>query len=223
METDFILWALHVLSKGWTAPVVFISDLTEYKSFVQVSGPRRRSHSPDYPVQVHTSSSSPRSSLLERQAPQHQSTRLHASRLCGSAWQTASPLLWLTRQWSLSPSRTLVISLTSDGKENAKLTGDRVKMLMLTLPFMVCDLIAEQLEFNQLFELTTFNLQREQWTYSKIPWTICYNEVEWTGYWIGIQNYTVQYNYTRCCCHSCFVDNSKMVTTWILYIESTIL
>ena len=49
-----------------------------------------------------------------------------------------------------------------DGKEKAKLTGDRVKMLMLTLPFMVCDLIAEQLEFNQLFELTTFNLQREQ-------------------------------------------------------------
>jgi hypothetical protein len=28
-----------------------------------------------------------------------------------------------------------------DGKENAKMTGDRMKMLMLTLPFMVCDLI----------------------------------------------------------------------------------
>ena len=31
-----------------------------------------------------------------------------------------------------------------DGKENAKMTGDRMKMLMLTLPFMVCDLIAPE-------------------------------------------------------------------------------
>jgi hypothetical protein len=31
-----------------------------------------------------------------------------------------------------------------DGKENAKMTGDRMKMLMLTLPFMVCDLIARE-------------------------------------------------------------------------------
>ena len=29
-----------------------------------------------------------------------------------------------------------------DGKENAKMTGDRMKMLMLTLPFMVRDLMA---------------------------------------------------------------------------------
>ena len=29
-----------------------------------------------------------------------------------------------------------------NGKENAKMTGDRMKMLMLTLPFMVWDLIA---------------------------------------------------------------------------------
>ena len=28
-----------------------------------------------------------------------------------------------------------------DGKENAKMTGDRMKMLLLTLPFMVRDLI----------------------------------------------------------------------------------
>ena len=28
-----------------------------------------------------------------------------------------------------------------DGKENAKMTGDRMKMLMLTLPFLVRDLI----------------------------------------------------------------------------------
>ena len=31
-----------------------------------------------------------------------------------------------------------------DGKENAKMTGDRMKMLMLTLPFMVRDLIAPE-------------------------------------------------------------------------------
>ncbi len=31
-----------------------------------------------------------------------------------------------------------------DGKENAKMTGDHMKMLMLTLPFMVRDLIAPE-------------------------------------------------------------------------------
>ena len=31
-----------------------------------------------------------------------------------------------------------------DGKEHAKMTGDRMKMLMLTLPFMVRDLIAPE-------------------------------------------------------------------------------
>jgi hypothetical protein len=31
-----------------------------------------------------------------------------------------------------------------DGKENAKLTGDQMKMLMLTLPFMVRDLITPE-------------------------------------------------------------------------------
>jgi hypothetical protein len=31
-----------------------------------------------------------------------------------------------------------------NGKENAKLTGDRMKMLMLSLPFMVRDLIAPE-------------------------------------------------------------------------------
>jgi hypothetical protein len=31
-----------------------------------------------------------------------------------------------------------------DGKENARTTGDRMKMLMLTLPFMFRDLIASQ-------------------------------------------------------------------------------
>ena len=31
-----------------------------------------------------------------------------------------------------------------DGKENAKMTGDRMKMLMITLPFLVRDLIAPE-------------------------------------------------------------------------------
>ena len=31
-----------------------------------------------------------------------------------------------------------------DGKENAKMTGDQMKMLMLTLPFLVRDLIAPE-------------------------------------------------------------------------------
>jgi hypothetical protein len=35
-----------------------------------------------------------------------------------------------------------------DGKENAKMTGDRMKMLMLTLPFMVRDLITPEVLHN---------------------------------------------------------------------------
>ena len=34
-----------------------------------------------------------------------------------------------------------------NGKDNAKLTGDRMKMLMLTLPFMVRDLIAQEVSW----------------------------------------------------------------------------
>jgi hypothetical protein len=34
-----------------------------------------------------------------------------------------------------------------DEKECAKMTGDRMKMLMLTLPFMVCDLIAPEVHY----------------------------------------------------------------------------
>ena len=34
-----------------------------------------------------------------------------------------------------------------DGKECAKMTGDRMKMLMLTLPFMVRDLIAPEVHY----------------------------------------------------------------------------
>ncbi len=33
-----------------------------------------------------------------------------------------------------------------DGKENAKMTGDSMKMLMLTLPFLVRDLIAPEVD-----------------------------------------------------------------------------
>ena len=38
----------------------------------------------------------------------------------------------------------VTLDIDIDGKENAKMTGDRMKMLMLTLPFMVRDLIAPE-------------------------------------------------------------------------------
>jgi hypothetical protein len=37
-----------------------------------------------------------------------------------------------------------VYDLYINGKENAKLTGDRMKMLMLTLPFMLRDLVSDE-------------------------------------------------------------------------------
>ena len=37
-----------------------------------------------------------------------------------------------------------------NGKENAILTGDRMKILMLSLPFMVCDLIAPEVSWDIL-------------------------------------------------------------------------
>ncbi len=39
----------------------------------------------------------------------------------------------------------------SDGKENAKMTGDRMKRLMLTLPFMVRDLIAPEVVYSSIY------------------------------------------------------------------------
>jgi hypothetical protein len=46
-----------------------------------------------------------------------------------------------------------------DGKENAKMTGDRMKMLMLTLPFMVRDLNApEVLKYMHVLVCTMLTL-----------------------------------------------------------------
>ena len=42
-----------------------------------------------------------------------------------------------------------------DGKEHAKMTGDRMKMLMLTLPFMVQDLIAPEVSTYQYIPVHT--------------------------------------------------------------------
>ena len=42
-----------------------------------------------------------------------------------------------------------------DGKEHAKMTGDRMKMLMLTLPFMVRDLIAPEVSTYQYISVHT--------------------------------------------------------------------
>ena len=47
-----------------------------------------------------------------------------------------------------------------DGKENAKMTGDRMKMLMLTLPFMVRDLIAPEV----YTQYTKYNHVNTQYT-----------------------------------------------------------
>ena len=41
-----------------------------------------------------------------------------------------------------------------NGKENAKLTGDRMKILMLSLPFMVRDLIAPEVTW----DISTYTL-----------------------------------------------------------------
>ena len=41
-----------------------------------------------------------------------------------------------------------------NGKENAKLTGDRMKILMLSLPFMVRDLIAPEVSW----DISTYTL-----------------------------------------------------------------
>jgi len=43
-----------------------------------------------------------------------------------------------------------------NGKENAKLTGDRMKILMLSLPFMVRDLIAPEVTWDILSYPVTF-------------------------------------------------------------------
>ena len=42
-------------------------------------------------------------------------------------------------------------NIFTDGKENAKRTGDRMKMLMLTLPFMVRDLIAPEVPSSLIY------------------------------------------------------------------------
>ncbi len=73
---------------------------------------------------------------------------LHKSRKYGHDWLAAWKLWWLTL-----PSSSSMITLSTEyaahfhdvyinGKEKAKMTGDRMKMLMLTLPFVVPDLIA---------------------------------------------------------------------------------
>jgi hypothetical protein len=59
-----------------------------------------------------------------------------------------------------------------DSKENAKMTGDRMKMLMLTLPFMVRDLIA--LEVNSSLYIIVYTLQIQVHTSMYIVYTSMY-------------------------------------------------
>ena len=50
-----------------------------------------------------------------------------------------------TSMVTISPQyATHFYNMYINGKENAKLTGDRMKILMLSLPFMVRDLIASE-------------------------------------------------------------------------------
>ncbi len=50
-----------------------------------------------------------------------------------------------TSMFTISSAYTThFLDMYINGKENAKLTGDRMKMLMLSLPFMVRDLIAPE-------------------------------------------------------------------------------
>ena len=56
-----------------------------------------------------------------------------------------------TSMFTISPEyATHFFDMYINGKENAKLTGDRMKFLMLSLRFMVCDLIAPEVSWDIL-------------------------------------------------------------------------
>ena len=56
-----------------------------------------------------------------------------------------------TSMVTISPQyATHFFDMYINGKENAKLTGDRMKILMLSLPFMVRDLIASEVSWDIL-------------------------------------------------------------------------
>jgi hypothetical protein len=82
----------------------------------------------------------------------------------GSAWKRLSSrfktvvadtsMIILSHEYSIH-----FHDLYIDGKENAKMTGDRMKKLMLTLPFMVLDLIApEVLQYMHVLVCTMLTL-----------------------------------------------------------------
>ena len=56
-----------------------------------------------------------------------------------------------TSMFTISSAYTThFLDMYINGKENARLTGDRMKMLMLSLPFMVRDLIAPEVLFSDI-------------------------------------------------------------------------
>jgi len=60
-----------------------------------------------------------------------------------------------TSMVTISPQyATRFYDMYINGKENAKLTGDRMKILMLSLPFMVRDLIAPEVSW----DISTYTL-----------------------------------------------------------------
>ena len=62
-----------------------------------------------------------------------------------------------TSMVTISPQyATHFYNMYINGTENAKLTGDRMKILMLSLPFMVQDLIAPEVTWDILSYPVTF-------------------------------------------------------------------
>ncbi len=60
-----------------------------------------------------------------------------------------------------------------EGKEGAKMTCDHMKMLMLTLPFMICDLIAPEVHHALFYaEFSGPQLLKYMW-YILHSWMFC--------------------------------------------------
>ena len=73
---------------------------------------------------------------------------------CRSAVVADTSMLTITPEYAAH-----FYDLYINGKENAKLTGDRIKMLMLTVPFLVRDLIAPMLlRYNILCNIYTLSI-----------------------------------------------------------------
>ena len=66
-----------------------------------------------------------------------------------------------------------------DGKENAKMTGDRMKMLMLTLPFLVRDLIAPEVAVNSVIYIDISCLLKYILVYTRLNSSTPIDSARW--------------------------------------------